>query len=90
MGSSLPTLEIRVEAMALAVALIKATALPAKAEVDALHIAIAAYESMDFVLTWNFKHIANAQQAAKVRQVCLSFGVTCPQLCSPLELLGVN
>lgn len=87
---SMPTLEIRVEAMALAVALIKATALPAKAEVDALHIAIAAYESMDFVLTWNFKHIANAQQAAKVRQVCSSFGVICPQLCSPLELLGVN
>jgi PIN domain len=87
---SIQTLEIRAEAMTLSLALIKATALPAKAEIDALHIAIAAYESMDFVLTWNFKHIANAQQAAKVRQVCESFGVISPQLCSPLELLGVN
>ena len=87
---SMPTLEIRSEALALSMALIKATALPAKAEVDALHIAIAAYEGMDFVLTWNFKHIANAQQASKVRQVCATFGVKCPQLCSPLELLGVN
>lgn len=87
---SMQTLEIRAEAMALSLALIKATALPAKAEVDALHIAIAAYESMDFVLTWNFKHIANAQQTNKVRQVCSTFGVICPQLCSPLELLGVN
>ena len=86
----LTNLEIRPEAMALSMALIKATALPAKAEVDALHIAIAAYEGMDFVLTWNFKHIANAQQATKVRQVCESFGVSCPQLCSPLALTGVN
>jgi hypothetical protein len=48
----------------LANALVLATALPAKAQVDALHIAIAAYEKMDFVLTWNFKHIANAQSAS--------------------------
>jgi hypothetical protein len=42
------------------------------------------------VLTWNFKHIANAQNAAKIRQVCASFGQICPVLCSPLELLEVN
>jgi hypothetical protein len=83
-------LEIPLQAMGLANALVDATALPAKARVDALHIAIAAYERMDFVLTWNFKHIANAQSASKVRQVCESFGLTCPVLCSPLELLEVN
>ena len=69
--------------------LVLATALPAKAQVDALHIAIAAIEKMDFVLTWNFKHIANAQSAVKVRQVCESFGLPCPVLCSSLELLEV-
>ena len=67
-----------------------ATALPAKAQVDALHIAIAAVEKTDFVLTWNFKHIANAQSAINVRQVCESVGQSCPVLCSPLELLEVN
>jgi predicted nucleic acid-binding protein len=88
--NDLNLLEIPVQAMGLANALVDATALPAKARVDALHIAIAAYEKMDFVLTWNFKHIANAQSASKVRQVCESFGLACPVLCSPLELLEVN
>lgn len=83
-------LEIPAQAMALANALVKATALPPKAKVDALHIAIAAYEQMDFVLTWNFKHIANAQMAGKVRQVCEAFGQACPVLCSPLALMEVN
>ena len=83
-------LEIPLQALDLANALVLATALPAKAQVDALHIAIAAYEKMDFVLTWNFKHIANAQSASKVRQVCAAFGQNCPVLCSPLELLEVN
>ncbi len=83
-------LEIPLQAMELANALVDATALPPKARVDALHIAVAAYEKMDFVLTWNFKHIANAQSANKVRYVCESFGLTCPVLCSPLELLEVN
>lgn len=88
--AELNLLEIAVQAFDLANALVQATALPAKARVDALHIAIAAYEHMDFVLTWNFKHIANAQSASKVRKVCESFGLDCPVLCSPLELLEVN
>jgi PIN domain len=83
-------LEIPAQAFDLANALVQATALPVKAQVDALHIAIAAYEKMDFVLTWNFKHIANAQSALKVREVCATFGLQCPVLCSPLELLEVN
>ena len=88
--NELGLLEIPRQAFDLANALVLATALPAKARVDALHIAIAAYERMDFVLTWNFKHIAYAQSAVKVRQVCESFGLACPVLCSPLELLEVN
>jgi predicted nucleic acid-binding protein len=88
--TDLTLLEIPMQAMDLANALVDATALPAKARVDALHIATAAFEKMDFVLTWNFKHIANAQSASKVRQVCESFGLLCPVLCSPLELLEVN
>jgi hypothetical protein len=83
-------LEIPSAALGLANALIEATALPLKARVDALHIAVAAHERMDFVLTWNFKHIANAQLAGKVRQVCEAHGLACPVLCSPLELMEVN
>jgi PIN domain len=83
-------LEMPAQSFDLANALVQATALPVKVQVDALHIAIAAYKKMDFVLTWNFKHIANAQSTLKVREVCASFGLQCPVLCSPLELLKVN
>jgi PIN domain len=88
--TDLTLLEIPSQAFELSKALVRATALPAKAQVDALHIAIAAYEKMNFVLTWNFKHIANAQSTLKVREVCAAFGLQCPVLCSPLELLEVN
>jgi PIN domain len=88
--TDLNLLEIPPQALGLAQALVDATALPPKAMVDALHIAVAAYEQMEFVLTWNFKHIANAQSASKVRAVCEAFGLVCPVLCSPLELLEVN
>jgi hypothetical protein len=88
--TDLTLLEIPPQAMDLANALVEATALPLKARVDALHIAVAACEGMDFVLTWNFKHIANAQLAGKVRQVCEAHGLACPVLCSPLELMEVN
>jgi hypothetical protein len=83
-------LEIPTQVLELANALVEAAALPAKARIDALHIAVAACEHMDFVLTWNFKHIANAQLTGKVRQVCELHGLLCPVLCSPLELIEVN
>jgi hypothetical protein len=86
----LTLLETPLRAFELATALIAATALPAKAHIDALHIAVAACERMNFVLTWNFKHIANAQSTVRIREVCESFGISCPVLCSPLELLKVN
>jgi hypothetical protein len=88
--TGLVLLEIPPQALELANALVQATALPPKAHVDALHIAVAACERMNFVLTWNFKHIANAQLAGKVRQVCELHGLLCPVLCSPLELMEVN
>jgi hypothetical protein len=88
--NDLALLEIPFQSLQLVNALVDAAALPAKARVDALHIAVAAYERMDFVLTWNFKHIANAQLAGKVREVCAAYGLECPVLCSPLELMEVN
>ncbi len=88
--NELTLIEIPPQALQLANAIIEATALPPKARVDALHIACAAYERMDYVLTWNFKHIANAQLTNMVRQACQAHGVNCPVLCTPLELMGVN
>jgi predicted nucleic acid-binding protein len=88
--SDLSLIEIPDPAYDLANALVQATALPEKARMDALHIAVAACERIDFVLTWNFKHIANAQLAHTVRKICEAHRLICPTLCSPLELLEVN
>jgi hypothetical protein len=62
--------------------------LPAKADVDAVHIAAATVHGMDYLLTWNCKHIANAQIQRKLAEISLDFGYELPILCTPYELLG--
>ena len=62
--------------------------LPAKADVDAVHIAAATIHNMDYLLTWNCKHIANAQIQRKLAEISLDFGYQLPILCTPYELLG--
>jgi hypothetical protein len=61
--------------------------LPAKADVDAIHIAAATVHGMDYLLTWNCKHIANAQIQVKLAEISLDFGYALPILCTPYELL---
>ena len=58
--AALPLLEIRKEATALAKGLIRIVPLPERAEIDALHIAIAVTNQVDYLLTWNCTHLANA------------------------------
>ncbi len=60
-----------------------------KAIEDALHIAIAAVNGMDYLITWNFKHIANAAIRANIELVCRLQGYEPPVICSPLELMEV-
>lgn len=68
---------------------IKARAnLPDKATEDALHIALATVNEMDYLLTWNCKHIANAVIVPKVEGVCLTEGYRCSRICTPQELMG--
>jgi predicted nucleic acid-binding protein len=61
--------------------------LPAKADVDAVHIAAATVHGIDYLLTWNCKHIANAQIQRKLAEISLDFGYELPILCTPYELL---
>ena len=60
---------------------------PASAEIDAYHIAIAAVNGMDYLLTWNCTHIANATMRGKIEDVCRSNGYEPPPNCTPPELL---
>jgi hypothetical protein len=75
------------EIEALADFLLLGGGLPAKARFDALHIACAAYHSVNVVLTWNFKHIANPVQLPVMRGLCAARGYRLPELVSPLEMM---
>lgn len=83
----LPLLDVSDAAIALAERLMVDKAVPEQAEEDALHIAVAAVHGMDYLLTWNCKHIANATMRAKIEAVCLDAGYEAPVICTPEELL---
>jgi hypothetical protein len=75
-------------AVVLAERLIREIPLPEKTIVDAAHIAIAAVGGMDYLLTWNFRHIANASFRDRIEQICLASGCAPPVICTPEELFG--
>ncbi len=85
---SIPVVDISARARTIASALIEEKGLPEKAAVDALHIAIAADCQSQFLLTWNFRHIANAQMRGKIEAILMRVGVRPPFLCTPDQLLG--
>ena len=62
--------------------------LPPKASDDAVHIAAATVHGLDYLLTWNCKHIANAQIQRKLAELSLDLGYELPIICTPYELLG--
>lgn len=68
-------------------ALIQNHTLPVRAEMDAYHIAIAAVHGVDFLLTWNCTHIANAVARPKIEATCRQLGFEPPIICTPLELM---
>jgi PIN domain len=80
-------LDITPEAVNLAEKLIEQNAIPRQAAEDALHIAVATVSGMDYLLTWNFKHIANAAIRGDVELVCRLNGYEPPVICSPMELM---
>ena len=85
--ATLPLLEITEGAIALAKDLIRLGPLPKKAEVDALHIAIAVTNRADYLLTWNCKHLANAALRSRIERVCRAHGYEPVVICTPEELL---
>ena len=70
----------------LAEKLLTATAVPRTSYEDAVHIACATIHRMDYLLTWNCKHIANAETMPKIYKVCKEAGYECPILCTPEQL----
>ena len=64
--------------------------LPEKAIDDALHIALSAVHRLDYLMTWNFKHIDNAEMKPSIRELCMLHGYHYPEICTPQELMGEN
>jgi len=83
-----PVLQIETETEHLAESLMLNGPVPREKPEDALHIALAAREGMEFLLTWNFTHIHNAQMELAIRQIVEECGYQCPVFCSPDELIG--
>ena len=80
-------LTISQEVENLAALLVAEIPLPAKAQTDALHIAAAAVHAMNYLLTWNCTHIANAAIRPRIEAICRAAGYEPPVICTPLELL---
>jgi hypothetical protein len=72
----------------LAAELIAAGLVPVSAARDALHVAISAHYAVDFLLTWNCRHIANAHIMNELRDFVSARGFALPEICTPEELLG--
>lgn len=71
----------------LADALLRSGALPAKAQIDAVHVAVAAANGIDYLLTWNLRHLANATIRGKIEQAVRDAGMIPPIICTPEELM---
>jgi len=86
--AALTMVETDQEAKKLASVLIAEHAVPLEYPDDAMHIAIATVNGMDFIVTWNFSHINNPFTRMMIRQLAENSGYIAPEICSPEELLG--
>jgi predicted nucleic acid-binding protein len=86
--NALPVLDMNQEVVNLAAALIEEKFLPPKAADDALHLAFAAVHEIDFLLTWNCRHLANAELIASLPAYFIVHDIHLPTVCTPDELYG--
>ena len=84
--ANLPQVGLPREAEELAHTLVHPGPIPAKASIDASHIAASVAGGADYLLTWNFKHLANAALRKRIDEICRSRGFEPPVICTPEEL----
>jgi hypothetical protein len=82
--------ELTDKARQLAETLTTKGALPKIAQADALHIAVAAVNTIDYLLTWNLRHIDNPAIKPRVREICGTEGYRCPEICTPFEIMELR
>jgi hypothetical protein len=86
--ASFPVLDIDIDEENLAEHIMTGRGIPDKFPEDALHIAIAAVNEINAIVTWNFAHLNNPFTRKMIRQIVENEGYICPEIVSPNELLG--
>jgi predicted nucleic acid-binding protein len=86
--ADIPLLSINTEIHDIVETYIKRKLMPADILGDALHLAIASFHGCDFLLTWNCKHLANANKFSHIRRLNTLLGLYVPALITPVELLS--
>ena len=87
--TNLTVLDIPPEAVMLAQNLIDAGAVPQQSLPDAQHIAIATVNNIEYLISWNYKHIVNETKRNLIKDVCVTAGFQPTTLCTPIELIEV-
>jgi hypothetical protein len=85
--AGLNLLEMSTDALALAAKLLESGTIPQEAADDAMHLAIAAVNGVEYLVTWNCRHLANATRRAQIEAAILAAGYEPPIICTPEELL---
>jgi hypothetical protein len=85
--AEIPRLDQDDAMIVLADSLVLNVGLPPKASSDAMHIAIAAVSGVDYLVTWNCRHIANVVLRSRIERVCRAEGFAPPIICTPRDLL---
>ena len=88
--NGIPLLKVSSEARDLGKLLVQELAIPAKAIEDAYHVAVAAVQGMDYLITWNCTHIANLQMQRKIERICIDAGYIPAVIGTPEELLATT
>ena len=83
----IPLLQLGSEIDAIAAEIMSRAILPPKAQIDALHIATAAHHRIDYLLTWNCTHIANARILPRIQRALIDLNCSIPIICTPEEML---
>ncbi len=86
--ADLPLLDLTLDVDELAEKIMKSGLLPEGASRDAVHIAVACVHNVDFLLTWNCRHIANATILKDLQHIIVDAGYEMPVICTPEELIG--
>ena len=85
--TDLPVLDLTPDVRLVAGEILRQGGMPAKAFVDALHVAVAAAHGVDYLLTWNCMHIANPMLRGKIEAICRATGFEPPVICTPVEFM---